>query len=68
MNGPGNRDGHESDYYEDIQLCMTNSVLAGTILLPVSLVALPFVVGDYTLYLQNLIAIDSIEQSGSICR
>jgi len=52
------------DYYEDIQLCRTNTVLAGTIVLLTSLVVLPFLVGNYSLYLINLIAINAIVAIG----
>jgi branched-chain amino acid transport system permease protein len=52
------------DYYEDIQLCRSNTVLVGTILLLAFLVALPFVVGNYTLYIINLIAIHAIVAIG----
>ena len=52
------------DYYEDIQLCRTNTVLAGTIVLLTSLVVLPFLVGNYSLYVINLIAINAIVAIG----
>ena len=52
------------DYYEDIQLCRTNTVLAGTIVLLTSLVVLPFLVGNYSLYIINLIAINAIVAIG----
>ena len=52
------------DYYEDIELFKTNTALALTVLLLVILVALPFLVGDYSLYLLNLIAINSIVAIG----
>jgi branched-chain amino acid transport system permease protein len=52
------------DYYEDIQLCRTNTVLAGTIVLLTSLIVLPFLVGNYSLYIINLIAINAIVAIG----
>jgi len=52
------------DYFEDIQLCRTNTVLAGTIVLLTSLVVLPFLVGNYSLYIINLIAINAIVAIG----
>ena len=52
------------DYYEDIELFKTNTTLVLTILLLAVLIALPFLVGDYTLYLLNLIAINSIVAIG----
>ena len=52
------------DYYEDVQLFKTNTTLALTILLLAVLIALPFLVGDYTLYVLNLIAINSIVAIG----
>ncbi len=52
------------DYYEDIQLCRTNTVLAGTIVLLTSLIVLPFLVGNYSLYVINLIAINAIVAIG----
>lgn len=52
------------DYYEDIQLCKTNTVLVATICLLLCLVAFPFMVGDYTLYVINLIAIHCIVAIG----
>jgi branched-chain amino acid transport system permease protein len=51
-------------YYEDVQLFKTNTVLALTILFLAVLAYLPFVVGDYTLYVLNLIAIHSIVAIG----
>jgi branched-chain amino acid transport system permease protein len=52
------------DYYEDIQLFKTNTVLAATVLLLACLVAVPFVAGEYTLYIVNLVAINSIVALG----
>ncbi|HTY24907.1 MAG TPA: branched-chain amino acid ABC transporter permease [Desulfomonilaceae bacterium] len=52
------------DYYEDVELFKTNTALALTVLLLAALVALPFLVGDYTLYVLNLIAINSIVAIG----
>jgi branched-chain amino acid transport system permease protein len=52
------------DYYEDIQLCKTKTVLVATILFLAILALLPFLVGNYTLYLLNLIAIHSIVAIG----
>lgn len=45
------------DYYEDVELFRSKTVLAATILLLGALVAFPFFVGGYTLYVINLIAI-----------
>lgn len=52
------------DYYEDIQLCKSKTVFGGTILLLVSLLLIPFLVGDYSLYIINLIAINTIVAIG----
>ena len=52
------------DYYEDIELFTSKTVLGATMLLFACLAALPFVVGDYTLYIVNLIAINSIVAIG----
>src|SRR5512142_444876 len=52
------------DHYEDVQLFKTKTVLAASTLLLISLVAVPFLVGDYTLYVINLIAINSIVAVG----
>ena len=52
------------DYYEDIQLFKTKTVLVATLLLFAVLVALPFWVGDYSLYIVNLIAINAIVAIG----
>ena len=52
------------NYYEDIELFKTNTALALTILLLAALVALPFLVGEYALYVLNLIAINSIVAIG----
>jgi branched-chain amino acid transport system permease protein len=52
------------DYYEDVQLFKTATSLILTVLLLASLSVLPFLVGDYTLYVLNLIAINSIVAIG----
>ncbi len=52
------------DYYEDVQLFRTRTILAATLVLMVCLSVLPFVVGEYTLYIVNLIAINSIVAIG----
>jgi branched-chain amino acid transport system permease protein len=52
------------DYYEDIQLFKTKTVLAGTILLLAALALLPCVAGNYTLYIVTLIAIHTIVAVG----
>ena len=52
------------DYYEDIQLFRTKTVLVATLLFLAALAALPFWVGDYTLYIVNLIAIHAIVAIG----
>lgn len=52
------------DYYEDIQLFRTKTVLVATLLFLAALAALPFLVGDYTLYMVNLIAIHAIVAIG----
>jgi len=52
------------DYYEDVQLFKTNTALGLTILLLAALAALPFLVGDYALYVLNLIAIHCIVAIG----
>ncbi len=52
------------DYYEDIQLCRSWTVGVATILLLVFLAAIPFFVGNYTLYILNLIAINAIVAIG----
>jgi branched-chain amino acid transport system permease protein len=52
------------DYYEDIQLCKTNTVLVATMSLLLSLVAIPYMVGDYALYVINVIAIHAIVAIG----
>ncbi|AFM26963.1 hypothetical protein Desti_4330 [Desulfomonile tiedjei DSM 6799] len=41
------------DYYEDIQLCRSWTVRVATILLLALLAAIPFLVGNYTLYILN---------------
>jgi len=52
------------DYYEDVQLFKTNTVLALAIVFLAALISVPFLVGDYTLYVLNLIAIHSIVAIG----
>ncbi len=52
------------DYYEDIQLCRSKSVLVATLLLMACLAILPFVAGDYSLYVVNLMAINAIVAIG----
>lgn len=52
------------DYYEDVQLFKTTTSLVLTVFLLVALTALPFLVGDYALYVLNLIAINSIVAIG----
>jgi len=52
------------DYYEDIQLCKSKAVLVGTLFLLLSLAVVPFFVGDYGLYLINLMAIHAIVAIG----
>ena len=52
------------DYYEDVQLFKTNTTLALAVLLLAVLIALPFLVGGYALYVLNLIAINSIVAIG----
>jgi len=52
------------DYYEDVQLFKTTTSLALTVLLLAALSVLPFLVGDYALYVLNLIAINSIVAIG----
>jgi branched-chain amino acid transport system permease protein len=52
------------DYYEDIQLFRTKTVLVASILFLACLVGLPVVVGDYTLYIINLVAINCIVAIG----
>lgn len=52
------------EYYEDIQLFKTKTVLAATVLFLAVLVAVPFIVDGYTLYIINLIAIHSIVAIG----
>jgi branched-chain amino acid transport system permease protein len=52
------------DHYEDIQLFKTRTVLVATVLFFGFLVTLPFLVGEYTLYVINLIAIHSIVAVG----
>lgn len=51
-------------YYEDIELCRTKTSLFGVISLIALLILAPFFLGDYTLYLINLIAINSIVAIG----
>ncbi|MFH0823774.1 MAG: branched-chain amino acid ABC transporter permease, partial [Pseudomonadota bacterium] len=52
------------DYYEDIELFKSKSALIGTVLLLVVLLALPFLVGDYALYIVTLIAVNSVVAIG----
>lgn len=52
------------DYYEDIQLIRTRTVLVGTILLLGALLAAPYLVGGYTLYVITLMAIHAIVAIG----
>ena len=52
------------DYYEDVQLFRTRTIFVATIVLLACLVAVPFYVSDYTLYILNLIAINSIVAIG----
>ena len=52
------------EYYEDIQLFKTRTVLVATILFLGSLAVLPFFVGNYALYILCLIAINSIVAVG----
>lgn len=52
------------EYYEDIQLFKTKTVLTATILFLGSLAVLPFFVGNYGLYILCLIAINSIVAVG----
>ncbi len=52
------------DYYEDIQLFKTKTVLAGTVLLLAALALLPCVAGNYTLYIVTLIAVNTIVAVG----
>ncbi|MGB9615870.1 MAG: branched-chain amino acid ABC transporter permease [Desulfomonilaceae bacterium] len=52
------------DYYEDIQLCKSTTVLVGTLFLLLGIAAAPFFVGDYALYLINLMAIHAIVAIG----
>jgi branched-chain amino acid transport system permease protein len=51
-------------YYEDIELCRTKTSLFGVISLIGLLILAPFFLGDYSLYLINLIAINSIVAIG----
>ena len=52
------------DYYEDIQLFESTSVLVATFFLLAGLAAVPFFIDEYTLYIINLIAIHSIVAIG----
>jgi branched-chain amino acid transport system permease protein len=52
------------DHYEDVRLFKTKTVLAASALFLMLMFAIPFVVGDYTLYVINLIAINSIVAVG----
>lgn len=51
-------------YYEDVQLFKTNTALALTVIFLAALASLPFLVGDYALYVLNLIAIHAIVAIG----
>ncbi len=51
-------------YYEDVQLFKTNTALALTVIFLAVLASLPFLVGNYTLYVLNLIAIHAIVAIG----
>lgn len=51
-------------YYEDIELCRTKTSVLGVLFLIGILILTPFLVGDYNLYLINLIAINSIVAIG----
>lgn len=52
------------DYYEDIELFSSASVTAASLLLFAVLIAVPFVIGEYGLYVLNLIAINAIVAIG----
>ena len=52
------------DYYEDIQLCKTRTALVLTIALFCCLMIIPFLLGDYNIYVVNLIAIHAIVAIG----
>jgi branched-chain amino acid transport system permease protein len=52
------------DYYEDIQVFKTTTVLILSVLFCFILVVFPFLVGDYALYVTNLIAINCIVAIG----
>jgi branched-chain amino acid transport system permease protein len=52
------------DYYEDIELFKSNTVLVGTVVLFGVMLVLPFFVGGYALYVINLIAIHAIVAIG----
>jgi len=52
------------DYFEDIQLFRTNTVLVATVVFLAVLAIVPFFAGAYTLYVLNLIAIHSIVAIG----
>ncbi len=52
------------DYYEDIQLFRTNTTLVLSVVLFGALASIPFFIGDYNLYIFNLIAIHSIVAIG----
>ena len=51
-------------YYEDVQLFKTNTALVLTVLFLAALASIPFLVGDYALYVLNLIAIHAIVAIG----
>ncbi len=52
------------DYYEDIQLFESKTVLVATLLFLAVLAALPFLLNDYTLFIVQLIAIHSMVAIG----
>lgn len=51
-------------YYEDVELFKTRTALVLTVVFLAFLVGVPFFVGDYTLYVLNLIAIHAIVAVG----
>jgi branched-chain amino acid transport system permease protein len=51
-------------YYEDVQLFKTNTALVLTVVFLAALTSIPFLVGDYALYVLNLIAIHAIVAIG----
>jgi branched-chain amino acid transport system permease protein len=52
------------NYYEDVQVFKTNTVLVLTLIFLGVLTSIPFLVGGYTLYVINLIAIHAIVAIG----